>query len=263
MYGGEAPTSFDLRFRLFGFPVRVSPMFWLISALFGSSIALQIGLQYLLLWVACMFFSILLHELGHAIAFRVFGSPSEIVLHGFGGAAQGYRLNRPWKRMLVALAGPAIQLGFAVAVYAGEIAFRLSAIHPVLAVAVNFLLWMNFVWALINLVPLLPLDGGVVLREVLEMLRVRNPDAVAHGISVAMCALLALRGIAALGNFRLPGIDDVLPTWLVPGHIFTFWLILLGVENFQMMQRYGRRGPQSGYARPNAYDDDTPPWRRR
>ena len=263
MIYGDAQSSFDLRFRLLGFPVRVSPFFFLVSGLFGSGLALQpnLGWPYLFLWIGLSFISILIHELGHALAYRLFGSPAEITLHGFGGYAQGYRLPRPWQRIIVSLAGPVAQLLLAGLVYGSDFFTNWSMQHLLLTATWTFLMWMNVVWALLNLVPVLPLDGGNVMREVLAITRVRNPDAAAHLVSVGVAGLLALRGIAALANFKIPVVDDVLPRQLVPGQMFTFWLILLAVDNAQMYQRYRQRGPQDYYD--GGYNNDTPPWRRR
>ena len=93
MLADPGPTPFDLRFRLFGTDVRVHPFFWLITILFGWSWLLEVlpgnGLIEVALWVACAFFSILLHEFGHVWMGRAFGSHGHIVLHGMGGLAIG------------------------------------------------------------------------------------------------------------------------------------------------------------------------------
>ena len=261
MIYGDAQSSFDLRFRLLGFPVRVSPYFFLVSGLFGSGLALRLGWQFLVIWIVLSFISILLHELGHALAYRVFGSPAEITLHGFGGYAQGYRLPKSWQRMIVAFAGPVAQLLLAGAVWGSALLTNWPVQNDYTKAIYLFLMWMNIFWPLINLVPILPLDGGNILREVLAMLRIRNPDAAAHAVSVGFAGLLALRGITALLNMRIPFIDDVLPIDFYPGPYLTFWLILLAIENVQMYQRFRQRGPVDYYD--GGYNDDTPPWRRR
>ena len=61
----------------------------------------------MLIWVACSFVSILVHELGHGFALKVFGQPSVIVLHGFGGVTISQRrasLARA-RSIIVSLAG--------------------------------------------------------------------------------------------------------------------------------------------------------------
>src|SRR5688572_7136554 len=77
-------------FSIARIPVRVEPAFLLVSALFGFRY-LRIGLDVVLIWVACSFVSILVHELGHGLALKVFGQPSVIVLHGFGGVTISQR----------------------------------------------------------------------------------------------------------------------------------------------------------------------------
>ena len=175
MIGSEAPTQFDLRFRLFGFPIRVSPWFWLVMALFGSNLIQALGLPYLFLWIGCGFVSILVHELGHAFAYRLFGARAEIVLHGFGGYARGQQLRSPWQRMLVSLAGPFAQFALAAAVHLTAVyVYAWDQQSPILRVAKYFLLLMNIVWAVLNLVPVLPLDGGNVMREVFQIVGLRK-----------------------------------------------------------------------------------------
>ena len=75
------PTQYDLRFTVAGIPVRVHPLFWLITLLFGATG----NLLLLPIWILVIFVSILIHELGHAFAFRRFGQRSHIVLHFSGG----------------------------------------------------------------------------------------------------------------------------------------------------------------------------------
>ena len=76
--------SAHAHFKIAGIPVRVEPVFLLISALFGLRY-IDIGLDVVGIWIAASFISILVHELGHGLTLKVFGEPSAIVLHGFGG----------------------------------------------------------------------------------------------------------------------------------------------------------------------------------
>src|SRR6516165_4479720 len=104
-------TRFDLRWRMFGTPIRVHPMFWLISLILGYDVTIRAGIGYVLAWVGCVFVSVLLHEFGHVWMGRLFGSQGYIVLYSFGGLAVGSNLlSRRWQRILVLLAGPLIQL---------------------------------------------------------------------------------------------------------------------------------------------------------
>src|SRR5947209_12147250 len=97
-------TAYDLRFRLFGTPVRVHPFFWLFSAILGWRVVdEQDGLLRLVIWIICCFLSVLLHEFGHIWIGALFGSrDSYIVLYSFGGLAVGSRdLVRRWQRIAV------------------------------------------------------------------------------------------------------------------------------------------------------------------
>src|SRR5512142_78095 len=76
-----SPTRYDLRFSIAGIPVSVHPSFWLIAILFGASG----NLLLLPIWVLVVFVSILIHELGHALAFRRHGQRSHILLYFAGG----------------------------------------------------------------------------------------------------------------------------------------------------------------------------------
>src|SRR4051794_39294916 len=97
-------TSYDLRFRLFGTPVRIHPFFWLLAVLFGWDLFIWAEgpekLVRIALWIFCCFFSILLHEFGHVWAGAVLGArDSYIVLYSFGGLAVGSNdLWDRWKR---------------------------------------------------------------------------------------------------------------------------------------------------------------------
>ena len=120
---GEPPrTQGDLNFVLFGFPVRVHPFFWVISLLLG--ISGDPKPELVLIWVAAVFVSILVHELGHAFAIRRYGGQAWITLYGMGGLASSNEANRtPKAQILISAAGPAAGFVLAAAVL---VAIRLS-----------------------------------------------------------------------------------------------------------------------------------------
>src|SRR5690242_20582776 len=108
---------------MFGIPIRVSPSFWIFSALWGwMSLPLdRWGYSYLLVWVGCMLVSILIHELGHALTALSFGERSHIVLYSFGGLAIGdFQRVRRWQRIVIYLAGP----GAGLLLYVAALLFR-------------------------------------------------------------------------------------------------------------------------------------------
>ena len=72
------------RIRIAGFPVQIEVTFFLLAAILGQG---RPG-NLLLAWIGVVFVSILAHELGHAVAFRVYGDTPRISLHAFGGVTQ-------------------------------------------------------------------------------------------------------------------------------------------------------------------------------
>ncbi len=270
MIGVDSHTPLDVRFPLGPIPVRVGILFWVIMALLGFNVCqVSPGNTWLnlLIWVVCGFVSILVHELGHALAYRAFGSWSAITLHGFGGYAEADVAPRAaWQRMLVALAGPVA--GFLLCLLAyltlGAVGWKGEkvAVHAYLLNALYFLYLMNLFWNLLNLLPILPLDGGRVFRELLAMFGARNPDVFAHGLSFVVALLLGVYGALRLAGLIPAAVYDALPDWFVewvrPGMFMTIWFALLAVNNFQLMQAARR---QRQYEPPDD-DTDTPPWRR-
>src|SRR5436305_15155392 len=102
-------TPYDLKFRIAGVPVRVHPMFWLVTAIMGFSALHEptYGFALFGIWVGCVFFSILIHELGHVFMFQLCGTTAHAVLYAFGGLAVPHRpLYNRWQRIAVAFAGP-------------------------------------------------------------------------------------------------------------------------------------------------------------
>ncbi|NBP79677.1 hypothetical protein EBU58_02960 [bacterium] len=115
------PTQVDLSFRLADVPVRVSIWFWAAAALLGWSVCQALAgqdqrqlLAYLIVWMGVVFVSILIHEMGHALAYRRYGLESRVVLVHFGGItvplAWGQRVRRPLERIVISAAGPVAQL---------------------------------------------------------------------------------------------------------------------------------------------------------
>ena len=83
MFFVEPPrSSWDINFVMFGIPVRIAPYFWLLGLFFGMNLATPAAL---LAWMAAFLLSILIHELGHAVAFRSFGYYPMITLYAMGG----------------------------------------------------------------------------------------------------------------------------------------------------------------------------------
>jgi Zn-dependent protease len=233
-------TGYDLRFRLFGFPVRVHPFFWLAMLIFGADLFNPDRPEFLLSWVAIGFVSFLVHELGHAAAFRAFGVGSHVILYALGGLAVPWEdVRGRWRRVAVALAGPAAGFVLAVVVWASNEATHWADSALIALFTYRTLLWINIVWGLVNLLPVIPLDGGRVSQEVCtHFLRTRG-TRVALQLSMATAGAAAAYSLACMA--RLPQLMDALeqlPWWFPVGSLWT--LILFGVlayQSYQMLQQ--------------------------
>lgn len=163
-----------IHFSLFGIPVRVHPFFWLTLAIIGGALGADSpeAILRILLFLLAGFVSILVHELGHALTARAFGARSEIMLQAFGGYAaySGVRMTRPQSFMVTA-AGPAVQilLGLAVMMFIHYI----PDLSPRAVYFLMVLSWISIAWAVLNLLPVLPLDGGQMLNAILGPERVK------------------------------------------------------------------------------------------
>lgn len=108
--------------------------------------------------------SIIIHELGHAIAARKLHVPIErIHLFLFGGMAElRHRPLRPSDELLISLAGPMASLLFALLLWP-----LMLLVKPYFFVeyhVIQFILYVNLLLALFNMIPVYPLDGGRSLR---------------------------------------------------------------------------------------------------
>jgi stage IV sporulation protein FB len=224
------PTQADFHFRVFGFPVRVHPFFWLVTLMLGMRSDEPADPTRTLVWVVVVFVSILVHELGHAVLQRYFGGNPWITLYSFGGLAScGDCDRRPRSQILISLAGPFA--GFFLAGFVVSILYamqRILLVHidwiPVIwkpfhswlvNVAIFDLLYVNIAWGLVNLLPIYPLDGGQISRQlfllwnpwkgILYSLQLSFGAAVlitAYSILQKDYYLALMFGFLAYGNFQ-------------------------------------------------------------
>lgn len=149
------------------------------------------------LFVIAVFLCVLLHELGHALTAKRFGvQTKDITLYPFGGVASITSQPAPWAELVIALAGPAVNLLIAALIYPWIILpAELTNLEGSQISVPAKLLYTNIALAVFNLLPALPMDGGRVLRACLELCKVQKPTMIAARISQALCIMLAIAGL--------------------------------------------------------------------
>ena len=172
------------QFSLFGFGIRIEIFFGLLAVWVMASFSPDYVRGAAI--VAAVGSSILVHELGHAFAFRRYGFESSIVLHGLGGytmPVQGTRLTNG-QDLLVSLAGPFTQifgLGLPALLLSRQGIFTGTA-----DVVVRSMVWFNLLWGVVNLLPVLPLDGGNIFFRGASILTQKNQIQLARLVSAAV-----------------------------------------------------------------------------
>jgi stage IV sporulation protein FB len=192
-----------IRFSLFGIPVVVQPFFWISLVILGGASRADTSAEVfqILLFVLAGFISILVHELGHALTARSFGANTAITLEGFGGYAaySGVRMSR-LRSFLITAAGPAIQivLGLVVMQVLSVTGSQLSENGFYFLRTLKII---SIVWAVINLLPVLPLDGGQMLNATLGPARLKITLWVSVVVGITAGIVFAKSGSIIFGIF--------------------------------------------------------------
>lgn len=175
--------------RLFGIDIFVHATFVLLPMWFVGETYYRTGSWAAaldqLLFILLVFAIIVMHEYGHALTARVFGvKTKDIILLPIGGVARLEGMpQKPWQELLIAAAGPAVNVVLAAACLVWVIVEGVWAIAqgpqpPVQPDAIQAfaatpmsqrLLVINIVLIVFNLIPAFPMDGGRILRAILAM----------------------------------------------------------------------------------------------
>jgi Zn-dependent protease len=190
-------------------PVTVRASFLLMAALIGITGVGDIART--IAWIAIVFLSILIHELGHALTARMYGSEVAIELNGLGGLTRWSGSEgdlTPGRRAVIAAAGSATGFLFGGAVWL--VASQFGPYRPLVAFILENTILVNVFWGLLNWLPIRPLDGGHLLESLLEKVAPNRRDSIAR----VVFTMTAAAALALAIRFRLILIA-VLAGWLL------------------------------------------------
>ena len=248
-------TAYDINFSIFGFAVRVHPAFFILPIWIGQGFTRGAEVHAvvgILIVIAAFFLSILVHELGHTLAFRWCGIQSRIVLHWMGGIAipeRGWGSSRrksltPNEQIFVSFAGPLAGLLLA-AVFVGGVYATGFAVqwglfgpipipridwgefrdtNPTIMLFVQTCIIVNIILNVFNLLPVYPLDGGQIMRQLFVKMDPWSGIRNSLFISIAVALFMGVLGIKNKEMF------------------LAFFFGYMAYSNYMMLQS----GPQSG-----------------
>lgn len=146
-------------------PVTIYPLFWVCAALVGYFSSPN--LLVILIWMILIFISVLFHEMGHALAALACGRKPRIELVASGGITyyEGTDKLPFWKQFFIVLSGPVFG---ALLILIATLLLQVPGLNDVMSGLLNIVVMINLFWTLLNLLPIFPLDGGQLLRLILE-----------------------------------------------------------------------------------------------
>lgn len=169
-----------------------------------------------------MFFSLLVHEYGHALTALYFGAKPSITLEAFGGKAEYNGLGMtPKHHFLITLNGPLLE---SVLIFLSYSVLKSGVFDHsyYMNYFLNVTMRLNILWCLLNLIPVAPLDGGHLVRYMLE----RKFGHKGYRASIII-------GLIAVGVFA--------PYLFFKGlFFFGVLLVIMGLQNFQVLQEEKR-----------------------
>lgn len=218
---------------LFGIPFYIHPSWFLVLGLmtltYGTDLAYQTQLPGILPWILGLFTSLLLfssvlaHELGHSFVAMAQGiEVKSITLFIFGGLASLEKESKtPEQALFVAIAGPLVSVLLFVLFTIIGINFQLPL---ALSLIVSLLATINFILAVFNMIPGLPLDGGNVLKAIVWKITGNPQKGVIFAGRVGQFFGWTAIIIGALGTLNVIGFGNF---WTV----FIGWFLLQNAGN--------------------------------
>ena len=175
---------------LFGFPIRFEPVFFLLVGFIAFQG--QDDLYFTAVWIAIITASVLIHELGHAFAYRHYGATPSIALHGLGGVTYGHNSRHltARQRIVVSAAGSITTM----VLLGGPAWLALNSLDLVgdSHSYVRAIYFVNVVWAAINLAPVFPLDGGHIIDDGLLLATGKPQRRIVHIVSIVAAVAICV-----------------------------------------------------------------------
>ncbi len=180
-----------LRFRLFDIPVGVHATFLFIALLGATSypgnyVAIAV-------WTVAAFVSILMHELGHALVARSFGAKGvDITLYGLGGLTS-FKHAQPMshgRSFVISASGSAVGIVVGGAMWALVRAGIFDWATYEVAIFVNSFIFTSLVWGVLNWIPIVPLDGGHMVRHFVAIFNEERAPLISQIITWTAVAIL-------------------------------------------------------------------------
>jgi stage IV sporulation protein FB len=234
LFSAPQPTKYDLHFRLLGIPVIVHPLFFAFAAIVSFDLV-ELSVIFWLCAIACIFVTFLIHEMGHALAMKYFKAYPDIRLQFMSAfAAPDVHIVQRWKRVVCIAAGPGLGLLFAFAVYLS------NEVQPWVGADASLIVYLylfvgGLTLNLLNLIPIIPLDGGQLMMEGLIHIKPRQGLRMALQISIFVAMSYVLYCLLCMAKVIAP---VSIGTFYIP---FDFYLIfilsLLAFQNYQMLQK--------------------------
>lgn len=182
---------------------RIQPIFWLLVFLIAG-INSNFAITGMIIWAVIIVISVLVHEMGHALTAVAFGQRAHIDFMAFGGLTHRHGPHlKPSQEFIIILNGPLAGLALAGLCYISS--GMLGTQAPLLRAVLDIGFFANIYWTIFNLFPMQPLDGGHLLRIILEGLLGLRGIKISLFISLAasllFCLLLFLHQYFILGIF--------------------------------------------------------------
>lgn len=217
-----------MNFRFLNIPIRIEPTFWLFLLFFSGfyrepSIESVIG-------AIVMIISLLIHEYGHALTAVYFGANPTVTLEAFGGNAQynSHGISK-FQQFIITLNGPLVE-SLLIFIPYYLLKSEVFASHYYTQVILYITMRVNILWCLLNLIPIEPLDGGHLLRYLIE----EKFGAQGYKISLII-GLISVALIAPYLFFK--GIT-----------FFSIFLVILAFQSLQKLTRHSEQNEVSAYS---------------